>query len=149
MLAGARENYSDAMNVLMLVQMHSLPATIEDVMYAYMVARDWCKWIKNPNTPRNPLFGQTADFSPVLDIFRRFVASFERELEEQKTEVDCVFEKLNPNLVYLTQRREIEISETTKMYCLSLRYTAQFFADTCGDGSLNEILDKKNVPPLD
>ena len=66
LLASVHGDITNAHNILTLVSLRSIPTTIEDTMYAYMVAKDWCDWITNPDTQDNPLREQNVDFSSHL-----------------------------------------------------------------------------------
>lgn len=149
LLANARNDYSQALNVLCLVQMHMVPVTVEDTMYAYMVAEDWCEWIKNPKSSvENPLSGQTEDYMPMLDMFQRYANDLAEDLKQQEDFVETVFEMLNPNLVQLLQNRDIAVKETTQMYFRSLCFTAKLFKEKFDNSRFHEILKEKQVPPM-
>lgn len=149
LLANARNDYSQALNVLCLVQMHMVPVTIEDTMYAYMVAKDWCEWIKKPNfSVENPLPAKTEDCMPMLDMFQRYADNLAKDLKQQKDIVEAVFETLNPNLAQLLQNRDIAVKEATQMYFRSLCFTARLFEEKFSDNRFNEILKEKQIPPM-
>ena len=118
MLASSREDYSQAMNVLFMVESRYLPVSIENLMYAYMVAKDWCNWIKNPDAPDTPVLSKHDDLTPLYDIFQRYATSLEEELADKEEDIILVFSLLNPNLGNLieTRRGETAIKETTQMY---------------------------------
>lgn len=149
LLANARNDYSQALNVLCLVQMHMVPVTVEDTMYAYMVAEDWCEWIKNPKSSvENPLSGQTEDYMPMLDMFQRYANDLAEDLKQQKDVVEAVFEMLNPNLGQLLHNRDIAVKEATQMYFRSLCLTAKLFKEKFDNNRFQEILKEKQVPPM-
>lgn len=134
-------------NILCMVAGKMLPVTISDVMYAYMIAKDWVRWCKDPNSSdENPLKGWSAeDAAPHLDLFQRQADDLARELMLYVGDVRMVFEKLNPALINNWRSRDDLVRETTRMYHRSLRFTANLFAEQ-GDESFNKILKEKQVP---
>lgn len=134
-------------NILFMVTNKMLPVTIEDIMYAYMIAEDWIKWCKDPNSSDDsPLIGRSAkDVAPLLDLFQRQADDLAKELMLNVGDVRMVFEKLNPALINNWRSRDDLVRETTKMYHRSLRFTANLFAET-GEESFNDILKEKQVP---
>jgi len=149
LLESARGDYSQALNVLMMVSVGMLPATIEDVMYAYMVAKDWCEWVKNPNSSKkNPLFGKQSDFTPMLSMFQRYADDLGELLAISESEVSDVFETLNPNLIQLWHSKNNTLKEEAKMFHRSLRVTAKLFEEKYGEDVFSKLLDEKQVPPM-
>ena len=143
MLNSARRDVMDAPNVLMLVQMGMLPATIDDMMYAYMVAHDWCMWIKNPKAYEgNPLYNKTADYTPMLDMFESYRDDLADILRQNKYTVLHAFAELNPNLsqFYTGENQDPVLSKTTKLYHRSLRLAAQLFKEEDGTAPANNEL---------
>ena len=136
-----------ANNILTMVIFKMLPANISDVMYAYMIAEDWIKWCKDPNSSDDsPLIGRSAkDVAPLLSLFQRQAYDLATKLTLCKNDVEEVFENLNPALINNWRSRDDLVRETTKMYHRSLRFTANLFAET-GDESFNKILKEKQVP---
>ena len=134
-------------NILFMVTNKMLPVTIEEIMYAYMIAQDWVKWIKDPNSSDDsPLIGHSAeDVAPLLDLFQRQADDLAGELKLYVSDVRMVFENLNPCLINNWRSRDDLVRETTRMYHRSLRFTANIFAEM-GDESFNEILKQKQVP---
>jgi len=150
LLESARGDYSQALNVLMMVAHGMLPATVEDMMYAYMVAKDWCEWVKNPNSSaENPLFGKESDYTPMLSMFQRYVDDLGRNLILNESAVEEVFETLNPNLIQLWRSRNPTLKNEAKMFHRSLRFTAKFFEEKLGETHFNEILGEKRVPLIE
>ena len=147
MLAAARQNYSNAFDIISLVQMHAIPTTIEDIMYGYMVAKDWCLWIKNPGEPaENPLLNNVDDH--LLFMFEKYAGKFEDQLDANLATIKAYVAALNPNLITLYRGRNSVWSENTRLLYRALRYTAQLFEDR-GDDYLSKLLNKKQVPPMD
>ncbi len=148
-------------NILTMVLCKELPVAISDVMYAYMIAEDWIKWIKDPNSSDDsPLRGKSAeDVAPLLKLFQRQAYDLatkltlcKNDVEEMKltlckNDVEEIFENLNPCLINNWRSRDDLTRETTKMFHRSLRLTAKLFAEQ-GDDSFNEILEEKLVPPM-
>lgn len=134
-------------NILCMVAGKMLPVTISDVMYAYMIAKDWVRWCKDPNSSDdNPLKGWSAeDAAPHLDLFQRQAYDLATKLTLCKNDVEEIFENLNPCLINNWRSRDDLAREITKMYHRSLRFTANLFAEM-GDGHFNEILKQKQVP---
>lgn len=149
LLTYAREDYSEAVNLLCLVQMHMIPVTIEDTMYAYMVALDWCEWIKNPKSSAdNPLFNKAISPLSMLDIFENYVNELAKELEAKEYMVATVFGNLNPNLVQLWRSHNAVLKEDTKMYHRCLWITANLFQEKFENPVYKQILEQKQVPPM-
>lgn len=136
-------------NILTMVANNMLPALISDIMYAYMVASDWVKWIKDPNSSDDsPLKGKTAkDVEGLLEQFQRITDDLASELQSRKWEVAPVFRSLNRCLIDNWRSRDDLTRETTKMFHRSLRLTAKLFAEY-DDNSFNKILEEKLVPPM-
>ena len=136
-------------NILTMVLCKELPVAISDVMYAYMIAEDWIKWIKDPNSSDDsPLRGKSAeDVAPLLKLFQRQAYDLATKLTLCKNDVEEIFENLNPCLINNWRSRDDLTRETTKMFHRSLRLTAKLFAEQ-GDDSFNEILEEKLVPPM-
>ena len=156
LLMHARDDYSNfstALNVLYLLAMRNIPSTIEDVMYGYMVAKDWIDWIKNPNSP-----GDADNFMPdkkaeeyqgMLDVLEGYTDDFEDMLVTDEDDVEEYIKNLNPNLVDLWRgyHYHLNIKEDARMLFRSLRYMAEFFTSV-GDNHFSKLLDAKNVPPM-
>ena len=148
LLASVHGDITNAHNILTLVSLRSIPTTIEDTMYAYMVAKDWCDWITNPDTPDNPLREQNVDFSSHLAMFQCIRTTLERELKEQEFKVGEILVSVNSNLVSLLRSPLDTVKENTAMYFRSLRYTANLIDKQNGNGCFNAILDEHNVPVI-
>ena len=134
-------------NILTMVIFKMLPMNISDVMYAYMIAEDWIKWCKDPNSSDDsPLIARSAeDVAPLLKLFQRQAYDLATKLTLCKNDVEEIFENLNPCLINNWRSRDDLAREITKMYHRSLRFTANLFAEM-GDGHFNEILKQKQVP---
>lgn len=149
LLISAREDYAQAINILCLVQMHEVSTTIGDIMYAYMVAKDWCQWIKNPGEPEeNPLKHDIDD--SLLCAFEGYAERLEDQLVAYQNAVEAYFSELNPNLVngWLGASKMPTLQEDTRLFYRSLRYTAQLFEDKFRVSFFNKTLDEKHVPPM-
>ena len=145
--ARVNQNYTDALDVMCLVQRHLLPTTIEDTMYGYMVAKDWCLWIKTPGEPsENPLlYGLDDD---LRCMFESYAEKFEYELFKVRAAIEEYIALLNPNLIELYRGRNLVLKEDTRLLYRALRHAAQMFEEKSGDNFLNELLDRKRVPPM-
>lgn len=148
LLASAYGDIGVAQNVLTMVYMHTIPVSIEDTMYAYMITKDWCDWITNPNMPNNPVRERKGDFSPLLGIFHSLLTGFERELQAKAHNVMETFAAINPNLISLLRSPVEGVKANTDMFFRSLRCSADFFAEKLGGNIYHEMLNDKNVPPL-
>ena len=149
LLASARTDYSEALNVLCLIEMRMIPTTIEDVIYAYMVAKDWCLWIKNPESSEDsPLYGKKADYRSMLDMFESYADKLADQLNDEECGIEVYLGTLNPNLTNLWRGKDPVLKENTRLLYRSLRYMAQMFEEQFGDSHFNEILEEKNVPPM-
>lgn len=146
MLVAALADDSDALNLLTLVEMGVLPATIEETMLAYMVAKKWTEWIVEPEMPDSPLRGRKDDFSSLLEMFQNHVEFFETSIVMKRWEVRFVFEKINPNLISLLRSPVAGVKEMTTIYFQSLRITAKLFAEKENDSFFEKLLDSKNIP---
>lgn len=149
LLISAREDYAQAINILCLVQMHEIHTTIGDIMYAYMVAKDWCKWIKHPGEPKeNPLHYNVND--NLLYAFEGYSERLEDQLVAYQNAIEEDFSELNPNLVngWRSLSSMPTLKEDTRLFFRTLRYTAQIFEDRFRASFLNQMLDKKQVPPM-
>ncbi|MBO4516031.1 hypothetical protein J5751_00995 [bacterium] len=121
MLKHSYKEFGDAMNVLTLIQMRTLPMDIEDVMFGYMVAKDWIEWITNPEASDRPSTAGTEAATYMLGIFQNSAKACEELLEERLDEVDLVVNTLNPNLHTLYQGRGSAEAEDARMFHRSLR----------------------------
>lgn len=148
------ENLQLALNILHLLASRNIfSSTIEDTMYAYMVAKDWMSWIKNPNASDdidNFMPGNKAeDYQPVLETLEGYADDFEDQMVTDEKDIDEYLENLSPQLVDLWNgaHRHLNIKEDTRMFFRALRYMAQFF-ESVGDNHFSKLLDTKNVPPM-
>ena len=146
MLVAAQADYSDALNVLTLVEMGVLPVTIEEAMIAYMVAKKWTEWIVEPEMSDSPLRGRKNDLSSCLEMFQNHVEFFETSIVMKSWEVKAVFENINPNLISLLRSPVAGVKEMTTIYFQALRVTAKLFSEKQRDLSFEKLLDSKNVP---
>lgn len=147
------EDYSLALNTVLLVRMRAIPTTIDDTMFAYMVVKDWCKWIKEPKEERsaeNTLFGETADYLPMLEMFEKYAEDIEDQLIAYQDAIEAYFRGLNPNLVDFWRGlcESPSLREDTRLLFRSLRYTAQLFEEKFGTTFLNKLLDEKQIPQM-
>ena len=146
------ENFSLALNVVCLLSSRSIPSTIEDTIFAYMVAKDWINWIKNPNDPTDvDSFmpdGKAEVYRQMLDVLEMYADDLEDQLITDEEDLDEYFKNFNPTLVKLWRgaHRHLNIKEDARQLLRALRYTAQMFADK-GDDHLNKLLEEKEVPP--
>ena len=144
--ARGNQDYTNALNIMCLVQLHIIPTTIGDTMYAYMVAKDWCLWIKNPGKPaENPLQYEVDD--GLRCMFERYAEGFEDQLLASLVDIEAYIDILNPNFIELFRHRNLVLSEDTRLLYRTLRYTAQLFEDK-GDDHFSKLLDEKQVPPM-
>ena len=147
------ENFSIALNVLCLLAMRDIPSDIEDTMYAYMVAKDWMSWIKNPNSPDDVdnfmPDGKAEELRPMLDVLESYASDFEDQLVTDEDDIKEYLKNLNPNLVQLWRgtQRHLNIKEDARMLFRALRYMAEFFASV-GDDYFSKILDRQQVPSM-
>lgn len=153
LLISAREDYSLALNTVFWVQMREIPTTISDTMYAYMVAKDWCKWMQEPETERsaeNPLEGDTDDYHLLLNMFERNAEGLENQIVAYQDAIEAYLSALNPNLVncWSGASNMPTLKEDTRLFFRSLRYTAQVFEKRFHATFLTKILDEKQVPPM-
>ena len=150
LLVSARTDYSQALNVLCLIEMRMIPTTIEDLIYAYMVAMDWCEWIKNPESSEDsPLYGKEADdYKPMLDMFESYADRLSAQLCVEEYRIEAYLETLNPNLTNLWRGKNPVLKENTRLLYRSLRYMAQMFEELLSDNHFNKILEEKDVPPM-
>ena len=144
-LRRCHRDYSRVLEVLAQVQLHALPATVENIMYAYMIAKDWCKWATNPDDPTSPLYGKESDVSAMLTLFRGLADHFERVLEQEFVLVKEVMDGLAPNPSIFDKEGG---SAEDKMYYRSLLVTAEFFYQKHQDADYMDMLYDKGVPTL-
>lgn len=146
LLISARDDASQALNVLSLVEMRLLPITIEELMYAYRLARDWCEWIKNPRSTReNPVTGETDEH--LLKMFEQYADKLGRQLEDIHP-IEAYISALTPQLIHLWHSRNHAWKEDTRVLYRSLRYTAQMYEEKFGSTQLGKLLDEKQVPQM-
>ena len=138
----ARKDYSQALNVLLLVHSKTISCTIEDVMTAFHIAKLWCAWIKNPEMKDNPIKDRKADFSSMLEMFEHYVEVLGQELLESEFEVSLVFKRLNPNLYLTVAGDNVQVTNFMR-YAGALRATAEFFEKECGDPMLMYTFKEK------
>lgn len=149
LLENAREEYSDALTVLMMVSTGMLPATVEDVMYAYMVASDWCDNLKNPDSSvANPVFPQKGGYSMELAMIKDYADDLGKMLIQNESKVEIVFKTLSPQLVSFWKSVNPTLRRETQMFHRSLRFTAKLFEEAAGNNRFNEILEEKRVPSM-
>ncbi len=144
LLDQARLDYTNALNVLTLVEMRIISVSAEDLMYAYLVATEWCNWFKNPDAEGSPLtkFGPNhPDYSSVLSMMEDSVRNLEDNLMMEMPAVYIVFSQLNPNLVAISKQEDKSgVLESTKRYIKSLELTANFYKERDGrDAFLNKL----------
>lgn len=149
MLKHSYKEFGDAMNVLTLIQMRTLPMDIEDVMFGYMVAKDWIDWITNPESSDRPSTASTEAATYMLGIFQNSAKACEELLEERLDEVDLVVNTLNPNLHTLYQGRGSAEAEDVRMFHRSLRIATKFLDEERGNNNYSKELDNKDVPSLE
>ena len=134
LLDQSRLDYTKALNVLVLVDIISVSA--EDLMYAYLVATEWCNWFKNPDAEGSPLtkFGPNhPDYGGALSMMEDSVRKIEAMLKQEMPAVYIVFSQLNPNLVAISKQEDkTGVLESTKRYIKSLELTANFYKERDG-----------------
>ena len=149
MLKHSYKEYGDAMNILTLMQMGTLPMDIEDIMFGYMVAKDWIKWITNPEASNRPSIASTEAATDMLGIFQDGANACEEFLEDRWYEVKLMVNTLNPNLHTLYLGRGSAEAEDAWILHRSLRIAAKFLdEERGGDSEYSKKLDEKNVPSL-
>ena len=149
MLKHSYKYFGDVMSVLTLMRMRTLPMDIEDVMFGYMVAKDWIEWITNPEASDRPSSASTEAATIMLGIFQDGAKACEELLEERWDDVDLVVNTLNPNLHTLYQGRGSAEAEDVWMFHRSLRIASKFLDEELGDSEYSKKLDNKNVPSLE
>ena len=136
LLDQARLDYTKALNVLTLVEMRMISVSADDLMYAYLVATEWCEWFKNPDAEGSPLtkFGPNhPDYGGVLSMMENSVKNLEDNLMMEMPSVYVVFSQLNPNLVAISKQEDKSgVLESTKRYIKSLELTANFYKERGG-----------------
>ena len=136
LLDQARLDYTKALNVLTLVEMRMISVSADDLMYAYLVATEWCEWFKNPDAEGSPLtkFGPNhPDYGGVLSMMENSVKNLEDNLMMEMPSVYVVFSQLNPNLVAISKQEDKSgVLESTKCYIKSLELTANFYKERGG-----------------
>ena len=151
LLIKAREDYSQALNIMCLVQLHTLPTTIEDMMYGYMVAKDWCLWIKNPGAPKEgPVLFEVEGKDEMLSMIQVYVERFEYELFKAQAAIEEYVAILDPNLkdCWCGFCESPSLREDTRLLFRALRYTAQLFEEKFDDNRFNKLLDEKQIPSM-
>lgn len=149
LLISARTDCLQALNVLGLIVIQKIPRNIEYLMHAYMLAKNWCEWITNPETADDsPLYGEKDDYELVLDTFEGYADILVDQLCEEEDLIEAYLGTLDPNFTSLWRGKNPELMENTRLLFRSLRYTAQMFEERFGDSHFNEILEEKNVPPM-
>ena len=149
MLKHSYKDFGGVMNVLTLMRMRMLPMDIEDIMFGYMVAKDWIEWITNSKASDRPSIAGTEAATDMLGIFQDGAKACEELLEELSYEVYLLIDNLNPNLHTLYQGRGSVEAEDVRMYHRSLRFAAKFLDEDRGDSHYSKKLDEKNVPSLE
>lgn len=146
LLCAARRDWLQALNMMSLIKFGSTPYTIDDVMFAYLIAKEWCYWIENRQAPDSPLYGSEADDASLLRSFRDKVHEFEQMLTDQEPLIAQTFQTFNPCLLELCHQGESalnDVKESTKDYIASLCVTADFFEKSLGKPQYAEILRSK------
>ena len=149
MLKHSYKDFGGVMNVLTLMRMRMLPMDIEDIMFGYMVAKDWIEWITNSKASDRPPIAGTEAATDMLGIFQDGAKACEELLEERWYEVDLTVKKLNPNLHTLYQGRESAGAEDVWMFHRSLRIATKFLDEELGYSDYSKMLDEKSVPSLE
>ena len=127
----ARHDHSQAMNVLMMMQTHLISADIENIMYAYALAKDWSSYAKEKK------------HEAMFNMFQTFERRFESELTAHKKEIEAIFNELNPNLNYFRESKEKFVAESVNNYLHALQTTASFFVSEFADSTLQRTLAVK------
>lgn len=136
MLKNAEKDYGNALNVFMLLKMGMLPASIEDFMSAYYLARKWCAWLQNPDLPDCPLEYKDVDYTAALDMMQNSAKELEEYLRENHALVGMVFCNFNKNILTLAAKdSDDEAVAAARSYVAVLTQTADFFVSQ-GDSFL-------------
>ena len=124
----------------MLLKMGTLPASIEDFMSAYYLARKWCAWLQNPDLPDCPLKYKDVDYTGALNMMQNSAKEFEEYLKENRRSVSGVFilHRRSVSGVFILLSRNIltlaakdsddEAVAAARSYVAVLTQTADFFA---------------------
>ena len=122
LLLDARTDYMSAVNILKQITTGTIPTTIEDIVYAYMVAKDCRKQIADSNTPSCK--DNLLDFS---DTFNCLAKQLEQILEAREHELVMLFMAFNPNLISKQNSNNKTVRELTRMHIRSMAYIAAHF----------------------
>ena len=123
-LVAARQNYVDAFNTLASIRYQVKKVSINDLMLAYYVAREWQKWFTDPQADGCPLEDKELSYSDQKQWMTDYVATFEDMLLNQRSEeVISAFAKLNPTLVAIAKDKHARPT----WYIEVLRLTAELF----------------------
>lgn len=141
LLLNARTDFSDAVHILTLIKKASVSTSIEDTVYAYMVARDWCKQIADCNTP-----SCKEDLSSLLKTFKSFAEYFEQEFENREHELVMYFTSFNPIVATLLNSPNERIQELTTLHLRAMLYVADFFATKRSKTWYADLLKSRSVP---
>lgn len=130
-----------AANYLMGISLCMRKPQLDELMVAYLLARDWMYWLQHPEAPHNPLHVTSVGF---LKTFRNHFNIIQSELMTNKDELLPYFEAIQPDRDSLEEAGFIEPHRLQRAY----RLTAMIFSQQ-GDESFTKLLDEKNIPAFD
>ncbi len=116
-----------------------------DVIYAYMVAKDWIKWVRGSDGRDNPLSGKQKNYRRHLEVFKSFAQWCEQAFDKEPEKIEAIICELREGTVagwYLNDSTEDEL---TYEHIHALRLVARYFAKK-GNSKFEKILLEKGVP---
>lgn len=141
-------DYTEVVMCFRVLEGFLIPVRNIDVIYAYMVAKDWINWVTSPDGYGNPLSGKQKQYRRHLKVFESFAQWCEEAFDKEPENVEDLIRNLDKGTVagwYLNDSTE---DERTCVYIPSLRVVAHYFAKK-GNSKFEEILREKGVPLIE
>ena len=138
-------DYDEIVNCFRILEGFLIPVRDLDVIYAYMVAKDWINWVTSPDGYGNPLSGKQKQYRRHLKVFESFAQWCEQAFDKEPEKIEAIICELREGTVagwYLNDSTEDEL---TYEHIHALRVVAHYFAKK-GNSKFEEILREKGVP---
>ena len=138
-------DYTETVNCFRILENFLIPLRDIDIIYAYMVAKDWIMWITSSDGRDNPLSGRQKNYLRHLEVFKSFAQWCEKAFDEEPKNVEDIICNLREGTVSGWMINDSTEDEITCEHIHSLRVVARYFAKK-GNSRFENILLKKGVP---
>ena len=146
LIMNAREDYSHAIDLLQSLRVRANQISIDDLMYAYILAKDWCNWSCNPYSPSNLIRSKDIDIPTVSYRFQQLAEYCEQELERREAELLIYFLHINPELSSLLNSSNETVKSLAQNHIHAMVVTAEFFSSKLSKAYYKEILENNSIP---